>query len=87
MKITVLWVVTFRSLVEVYGCFRGACCFHLQADRPDEQDKLKGRGAGREKKRRRRQEESRVFSFVIKPSLYNISTSACLLFVTWVPED
>jgi hypothetical protein len=31
MKMTVFWNVALCSLVEVYRCFRGACCLHHQA--------------------------------------------------------
>jgi hypothetical protein len=40
-KMAVFSVVTPRSLVEVYQCFRGPCCLHHQGDemgdhRPDD---------------------------------------------------
>jgi hypothetical protein len=35
MKMAALWVVVPCSLVEVYGRFRGDCCFHHQGDHPD----------------------------------------------------
>jgi hypothetical protein len=30
IKVTVFWTVTPCSLVDMYGCFRGTCCLHLQ---------------------------------------------------------
>jgi hypothetical protein len=32
MKMAVVWAVSPCSLVEVYRCFRGACCLHQQGD-------------------------------------------------------
>jgi hypothetical protein len=32
MKMAVFWVVVPCSLVEVYQCFRDACCLHHQDD-------------------------------------------------------
>jgi hypothetical protein len=32
MKMAVFWVVAPCRLVEVYQCFRGACCLHHQGD-------------------------------------------------------
>jgi hypothetical protein len=34
MKMAVFWVVALCSLVEVYQCFRGACCLHHQVTIP-----------------------------------------------------
>jgi hypothetical protein len=30
LKMSVFWAVALCSLVEVYQCFRGACCLHHQ---------------------------------------------------------
>jgi hypothetical protein len=35
--VAVVWFVAPCSLVEVYRCFRGACCLHHQGDSPDYQ--------------------------------------------------
>jgi hypothetical protein len=36
ISMAVFWVVAPCRLVEVYQCFRGACCLHHQGDRPDD---------------------------------------------------
>jgi hypothetical protein len=32
MKMAVFWVAAPCSVVEIYCCFRGACCLHHQGD-------------------------------------------------------
>jgi len=33
VEVTLFWDVTLHSVADMYQCFKGTCCFHLQSKR------------------------------------------------------